>query len=78
MIELTRGGQSPIALADGDTRGFLQDGDAVMLRGWCEEPGAARMASAKAEGMVLPAGPAPADAASLVRLADQWCTFRQP
>jgi fumarylacetoacetase len=55
MIELTRGGQSPIALANGDARGFLQDGDAVMLRGWCEKPGAARIGFGESRGMVLPA-----------------------
>jgi fumarylacetoacetase len=55
MIELTRGGQAPVALADGDTRAFLQDGDAVMLRGWCEKPGAARIGFGESRGMVLPA-----------------------
>jgi fumarylacetoacetase len=54
MIELTRGGQAPVALADGDTRAFLQDGDAVMLRGWCEKPGAARIGFGESRGMVLP------------------------
>jgi len=55
MIELTRGGQAPVALADGDTRAFLQDGDAVMLRGWCEKPGAARIGFGESRGTVLPA-----------------------
>jgi fumarylacetoacetase len=50
MIELTRGGQAPMALADGDTRAFLQDGDAVMLRGWCEKPGAARIGFGESRG----------------------------
>lgn len=54
MIELTRGGQAPIALANGDPRGFLQDGDAVMLRGWCEKPGAARIGFGESRGTVLP------------------------
>ncbi|MDM0021686.1 fumarylacetoacetase [Variovorax saccharolyticus] len=53
MIELTRGGQAPIALANGESRGFLQDGDAVMLRGWCEKPGAARIGFGESRGTVL-------------------------
>ena len=55
MIELTRGGQAPVALADGDTRAFLQDGDAVMLRGWCEKPGHARIGFGESRGTVLAA-----------------------
>jgi fumarylacetoacetase len=55
IIELTRAGQSPIALADGETRSFLEDGDAVLLRGWCEKPGHARIGFGESRGMVLPA-----------------------
>ncbi|WP_076997547.1 fumarylacetoacetase [Variovorax sp. KK3] len=55
MIELTRAGQSPIALGNGEQRGFLEDGDAVLLRGWCEKPGAARVGFGESRGMVLPA-----------------------
>jgi len=55
IIELTRAGQSPVALADGEERGFLQDGDAVLLRGWCEKPGAARIGFGESRGTVLPA-----------------------
>ena len=54
MIELTRGGQAPVALANGESRAFLQDGDAVMLRGWCEKPGAARIGFGESRGTVLP------------------------
>src|SRR5579862_82684 len=43
LIELTWRGERPIALADGETRTFLQDGDEVTLRGWCEKPGVRRI-----------------------------------
>jgi fumarylacetoacetase len=33
LIELTWNGAEPIALADGSTRTFLEDGDEVVLRG---------------------------------------------
>jgi fumarylacetoacetase len=37
LIELTRGGTEPLQLASGETRTFLEDGDRVVLRGWCGE-----------------------------------------
>lgn len=55
MIELTYGGSKPIALGNGETRGFLQDGDAVILRGWCEKPGHARIGFGESRGAILPA-----------------------
>ncbi|MCK6433254.1 MAG: fumarylacetoacetase [Aquabacterium sp.] len=55
LIELTRGGREPLALPDGSTRTFLQDGDAVILRGWCEAPGAVRVGFGECRGCVLPA-----------------------
>ena len=35
MIELTWRGAEPISLADGSVRAFLEDGDTVVMRGWC-------------------------------------------
>jgi fumarylacetoacetase len=55
LIELTVGGKQPITLANGETRTFLEDGDAVMIRGWCEGPGAARIGFGTCVGTVLPA-----------------------
>ncbi len=55
LIELTRAGQAPIALDHGERRAFLEDGDAVLLRGWCEKPGFARIGFGESRGMVLPA-----------------------
>jgi fumarylacetoacetase len=43
MIELTWRGAHPLGLADGSTRAFLEDGDEVMIRGWCEAPGRTRI-----------------------------------
>ena len=57
LIELTLGGKQPVQLPDGDTRTFLQDGDAVVLRGWCEKAGAARIGFGECWGTVLPAKP---------------------
>ena len=55
MIELTRAGQSPVPVGIDEQRGFLADGDAVMLRGWCEKPGHARIGFGESRGTVLPA-----------------------
>lgn len=55
IIELTRAGQSPVTLANGEQRGFLEDGDVVLLRGWCEKPGRARIGFGESRGTVLPA-----------------------
>jgi len=55
LIELTVGGKQPIALPNGEQRTYLQDGDAVVIRGWCEKTGAARIGFGECVGMVLPA-----------------------
>ncbi|WP_029000002.1 fumarylacetoacetase [Azohydromonas australica] len=59
LIELTGGGKQPVALPGGEQRTFLEDGDSVVLRGWCEKPGAARIGFGLCEGTVLPALQAP-------------------
>lgn len=55
MIELTLGGRSPVTLDNHEQRGFLHDGDAVILRGWCEKPGHTRIGFGESYGCVLPA-----------------------
>ncbi len=55
IIELTRGGREPLALPNGEQRAFLEDGDCVILRGWREKAGAARIGFGECLGEVLPA-----------------------
>ena len=55
LIELTSGGKNPIQLPNGESRTWLEDGDTVILRGWCEKPGAARIGFGECVGTVLPA-----------------------
>nr|WP_312987388.1 fumarylacetoacetase [Comamonas koreensis] len=55
LIELTVGGKQPLTLPNGETRTWLEDGDAVVLRGWCERPGGARIGFGPCEGQMLPA-----------------------
>ena len=55
LIELTQGGKNPIALPNGESRTWLEDGDAVVIRGWCEQAGAARIGFGECWGQLLPA-----------------------
>ncbi|SOE97223.1 fumarylacetoacetate hydrolase [Burkholderia sp. D7] len=54
LIELTAGGKQPLSLPDGEQRTFLEDGDLIIMRGWCETAGAARIGFGECRGMVLP------------------------
>ena len=55
LIEITRSGKDPLGLPNGETRSFLEDGDTVILKAWCEREGAARIGFGEATGTVLPA-----------------------
>jgi fumarylacetoacetase len=39
LLEISRGGKQPVQLPSGETRSFLDDGDEVILRAWCEGGG---------------------------------------
>ena len=54
LLELTWRGTEPIELPGGETRRFLEDGDEVILRGWCEREGATRIGFGECRGVVLP------------------------
>ena len=43
LLELSAGGKVPIRLGDGEQRAFFEDGDCVVIRGWCERAGARRI-----------------------------------
>ncbi|HLS47511.1 MAG TPA: fumarylacetoacetase [Gemmatimonadales bacterium] len=56
LLELTWRGAEPLTLPGGESRRFLEDGDEVILRGYCEREGAARIGLGEARGRVDPAG----------------------
>jgi fumarylacetoacetase len=59
LLELTLGGRRTLALPGGEQRSFLEDGDTVTLRAYCQAPGAVRIGLGSVSGTVLPAtGPA--------------------
>jgi len=52
LLELTSGGRQPLVLPGGESRTFLQDGDTVTLRAYCEAPGAARIGFGSVSGTI--------------------------
>jgi fumarylacetoacetase len=52
MMELTQGGKSPLALPSGETRAFLEDGDEVVQKGYCQLDGAVRIGFGEAAGQI--------------------------
>jgi fumarylacetoacetase len=55
LLELTARGTQPITLPNGETRGFLADGDEVIFRAHCDAPGRARIGFGECRGMIRPA-----------------------
>ncbi len=55
LLEITRGGREPIALPNGETRRFLEDGDEVILRARARREGAAQIGFGECRAAVLPA-----------------------
>ena len=56
LLELTSRGAEPLELPGGEIRRFLEDGDEVILRGFCEAPGFRRIGLGECRGTILPAG----------------------
>jgi fumarylacetoacetase len=55
LMELTGSGKQPVVLPNGERRSFLEDGDTLILRGWCEREGAVRIGLGEVSGTVDPA-----------------------
>ena len=54
LLELTWNGQKPLELVGGATRTFLEDGDEVIITGWCQGNGY-RVGFGEVRGEILPA-----------------------
>ena len=52
LLELAEGGRKPLTLPNDETRTFLEDGDTVILRAWCERSGHARIGFGECRGSV--------------------------
>ncbi len=55
MLELSRGGRQSITLPNGEERRFLEDGDTVVMRAWCDKPGHPRIGLGECVGTLLAA-----------------------
>jgi fumarylacetoacetase len=54
MLELTRRGAEPLRVGD-ESRGFLEDGDEVLIRGACSSEGRVRIGFGECQGRIQPA-----------------------
>jgi fumarylacetoacetase len=52
LLELAWRGTQPITLPTGEQRSFLDDGDEVIFRGWCEKDGWARIGFGECRGTI--------------------------
>ena len=52
LLEMTSRGARPLELPSGERRAFLEDGDEIILRGWCAAPGKARIGFGECRGRV--------------------------
>ena len=57
LLEITEGGKKSITLSNGETRTFIEDGDAIVLSAHCESEveGTVRIGFGKCYGRILPA-----------------------
>jgi fumarylacetoacetase len=55
LLELTARGSEPIALPSGEKRGFIEDGDEIIFRGFCAKAGYPRIGFGECRAIALPA-----------------------
>jgi len=55
LLEITRRGAEPLKLPSGEDRSFLEDGDEITFRGFCEREGLPRVSLGECKGMIIPA-----------------------
>jgi len=53
LLEITRRGAEPFALPTGEERQFLEDGDEVIMRGYCEREGSVRIGFGECRAMIV-------------------------
>ncbi len=55
LLEITRRGTAPLQLPSGEARGFLEDGDEIVLSGFCEREGLPRIGLGECRGLIAAA-----------------------
>jgi fumarylacetoacetase len=56
LLELSSRGREPLDLPGGEKRGFIEDGDEIIFRGFCAKSGAARIGFGECRAVIQPAG----------------------
>jgi fumarylacetoacetase len=56
LLELTMRGSEPLTMPSGEKRGFIEDGDEIIFRGFCEKLGHVRIGFGECRAVILPAG----------------------
>jgi fumarylacetoacetase len=54
LLELSQGGKVPFELSNGQTRSFLEDGDTVIFKAYCESEDAVRIGFGQCSTEILP------------------------
>lgn len=83
MLELSWKGSREVELDGGEVRKFLKDGDAVIMKGWCERDGLGRVGFGQCSARILPALPFPYDSlkkddeeSSAIRHKERYTNFK--
>jgi fumarylacetoacetase len=56
LLELSARGREPLELPGGEKRGFIEDGDEIIFRGFCSKEGYPRIGFGECRAVILPAG----------------------
>jgi fumarylacetoacetase len=56
LLELTARGREPLTLPSGETRGFIEDGDEIIFRGFAQREGYRRIGFGECRAVILPTG----------------------
>jgi fumarylacetoacetase len=52
LLELSEGGKTPLQLPNGETRTFLENGDTIILKAFCERDGFPRIGFGQCSGTI--------------------------
>ncbi len=55
LLEMTKRGAEPVTLLSGESRKFLEDGDEIIMKGFCEREGFRKIGFGECRGRILPA-----------------------
>jgi len=56
LLELTMRGTEPLTLPSGEKRGFIEDGDEIIFKGYCAKQDYPRVGFGECRAVMLPAG----------------------